>query len=60
MPPRAVSGRWRGYKVERCGAPQKESGNILIADDEAATISMLGDLLTEEGYSVDGVGSGTA
>jgi two-component system response regulator AtoC len=43
-----------------CVAPQKESGNILIADDEAATISMLSDLLTEEGYSVDGVGSGTA
>ncbi len=60
MPPRAVSGRWRSYNVEMCVAPQKESGNILIADDEAATISMLSDLLTEEGYSVDGVGSGTA
>ncbi|HNP70163.1 MAG TPA: sigma-54 dependent transcriptional regulator [Kouleothrix sp.] len=42
-------------------APQHESiGTILIADDESATIDMLTDLLTEEGYQVKGVGSGTA
>jgi two-component system, NtrC family, response regulator AtoC len=35
-------------------------GRILIADDEAATVEMLTDLLTGEGYEVVGVGNGTA
>jgi two-component system response regulator AtoC len=41
--------------------PQKDiQGRILIADDEAATVEMLTDLLTGEGYEVVGVGNGTA
>jgi two-component system response regulator AtoC len=35
-------------------------GRILIADDEAATVEMLSDLLSGEGYEVTGVSSGTA
>jgi two-component system, NtrC family, response regulator AtoC len=34
-------------------------GRILIADDEMATVEMLIDLLTGEGYETVGVGSGT-
>jgi two-component system response regulator AtoC len=41
--------------------PRKEiHGRILIADDESATVEMLADLLSGEGYDVTGVGSGTA
>ncbi|MBS1964968.1 MAG: sigma-54-dependent Fis family transcriptional regulator [Chloroflexi bacterium SZAS-1] len=41
-------------------SPRDVAGKILIADDEPTTIAMLSDLLFEEGYEVDGVGSGTA
>ncbi|HEX9372580.1 MAG TPA: sigma-54 dependent transcriptional regulator [Roseiflexaceae bacterium] len=42
-------------------APKKDiQGRILIADDEAATVEMLADLLTDEGYEVEGVGGGAA
>ncbi|MEP7189927.1 MAG: sigma-54 dependent transcriptional regulator, partial [Roseiflexaceae bacterium] len=35
-------------------------GRILIADDDQAIVDMLSDLLSDEGYDVAGVGSGTA
>jgi two-component system response regulator AtoC len=42
-------------------ASHKETHDrILIADDQQATVDMLSDLLTGEGYDVVGVGSGTA
>jgi two-component system response regulator AtoC len=41
--------------------PKPEThGRILIADDEPATVELLTDLLSGEGYEVQGVGSGTA
>ena len=41
--------------------PKKDiQGHILIADDEEDTVELLTDLLTEEGYEVVGVNSGTA
>jgi two-component system, NtrC family, response regulator AtoC len=41
--------------------PKKDThGRILIADDEQATVDMLADLLSDEGYEVIGVGSGTS
>jgi two-component system response regulator AtoC len=47
--------------VEARVTPQKDTqGRILIADDEAATVEMLADLLGGEGYETVGVGSGTA
>ncbi len=41
--------------------PKKDiQGHILIADDEPSTVELLSDFLTDEGYDVVGVGSGTA
>ena len=42
-------------------ASKKEThGRILIADDEQPIVDLLTDLLSDEGYDVAGVGSGTA
>ncbi|HEU5101357.1 MAG TPA: sigma-54 dependent transcriptional regulator [Roseiflexaceae bacterium] len=41
-------------------ASKETHGRILIADDQQATVDMLSDLLSGEGYEVVGVASGTA
>jgi two-component system response regulator AtoC len=46
--------------MEACVAKEKETRKrILIADDDAGTVALLTDLLTEDGYTVESVATGT-
>jgi DNA-binding response OmpR family regulator len=38
----------------------KNSGKILVVDDEPHLLDLLVDVLSEDGYEVDGVATGTA